>query len=222
MNHPTLVVHRLLPALALLLLGSLASAAPGDFDAELRAIQTEWARINYSLTGSDARVAAFEKLATRAAAFSAQYPKRAEPLIWEGIVLSTEAGAKGGLGALSLAKDSRDRLERSLALDPTALAGSAHTSLGTLYHKVPGFPVGFGSDKKAEEHLREALRQNPAGIDPNYFYAELLYDDDRYAEALTHLDKALKAPARPGRETADLGRRREIEQLMAKVRAELD
>lgn len=221
MNYYPTLLRRLLPALALLLVGGLASAAPAAFDAELSAIQTEWARINYSVDGSDAKVAAFEKLAARAAAFSAQHPKRAEPLIWEGIVLSTEAGAKGGLGALSLAKASRDRLERALVLDPTALAGSAHTSLGTLYHKVPGFPVGFGSDKKAEEHLREALRLNPAGIDPNYFYAELLYDDDRYTEALTYLQKALKAPPRPGRESADLGRRREIEQLMAKVRAEL-
>jgi tetratricopeptide (TPR) repeat protein len=219
---PMTLTRRLLPALALLLLGGLARAAPADFDAELRAIQTEWARINYAVAGSDAKVAAFDTLAARAATFSARHPQRAEPLIWEGIVLSTEAGAKGGLGALSLAKASRDRLERSLTLDPTALAGSAHTSLGTLYHKVPGFPVGFGSDKKAEEHLREALRQNPTGIDPNYFYAELLYDDDRHAEALTHLQKALKAPARPGRETADLGRRQEIEQLMAKVRAALD
>ena len=68
MNHPTLV-RRLLPALALLLIGSLASAAPADFDAELRAIQTEWARINYAVAGSDAKVAAFDKLAARAAAF---------------------------------------------------------------------------------------------------------------------------------------------------------
>ena len=35
--------------------------------------------------------------------------------------------------------------------------GSAYTSLGTLYFKVPGWPVGFGDEEKAEELLRKAL-----------------------------------------------------------------
>ncbi|MBL8224038.1 MAG: tetratricopeptide repeat protein [Chromatiales bacterium] len=210
--------------LAALLLAPLlgwgpARAAPADFDAELRAIQTEWARINYQVKDADRKVADFEKLAARAAAFSASHPQRAEPLAWEGIVLSTAAGAKGGLGALSLAKQSRDRLEASLKIDPTALQGSAHTSLGTLYHKVPGFPVGFGSDKKAAEHLLKALKMNPDGIDANYFYAELLFDDGQYAEAVKYLEKARRAPPRPGRESADAGRQQEISALLTRARA---
>jgi tetratricopeptide (TPR) repeat protein len=213
--------------LAALLLAPLlgwgpARAAPADFDAELRAIQTEWARINYEVTDKDRKVAEFEKLADRAAAFSASHPQRAEPLVWEGIVLSTAAGAKGGLGALGLAKQSRDRLEASLKIDPEALQGSAHTSLGTLYHKVPGFPIGFGSDRKAAEHLLKALQLNPDGIDPNYFYAELLFDDGQYAEAVKYLEKARRAPPRPGRETADAGRQQEVQALLAKARAAQD
>jgi tetratricopeptide (TPR) repeat protein len=215
--------HPLLARIALLAMfaAGTVGAAPADFATELMGIQTEWARINYQVKEPDAKVAAFDQLAARAAAFTAQNPKRAEPLIWEGIVLSTAAGAKGGLGALGLAKQSRDHLEASLKIDPTALQGSAHTSLGTLYHKVPGFPVGFGSDKKAAEHLQTALQMNPDGIDANYFYAELLYDDGEYAKAKTHLEKALKAPPRPSRESADKGRRQEIEALMAKVTKEL-
>jgi tetratricopeptide (TPR) repeat protein len=208
--------------LATLLLGISLSgyAAPATFDAELLAIQTDWATANYT-TAEPQREAAFDKLIVRAAALSSQNPKRAEALIWEGIVLSTAAGVKGGLGALGLAKQSRARLEAALAIDANALEGSAHTSLGTLYHKVPGFPVGFGSDKKAREHLRKALQINPNGIDPNYFYAEFLYDEDDYAGALEHLEKALKAAPRPGRASADEGRRQEIRKLMAQVRAEL-
>jgi tetratricopeptide (TPR) repeat protein len=216
-RHPLIA---LTAVLALLATGTVAAAA-ADFTAELLGIQTEWARINYQVKDQDAKVAAFDQLAARAAAFAASNPKRAEPLIWEGIVLSTAAGAKGGLGALGLAKQSREHLEASLKIDPTALQGSAHTSLGTLYHKVPGFPVGFGSDKKAAEHLETALQMNPDGIDPNYFYAELLYDDGEYAKARAHLEKALKAPPRPGRESADAGRRQEIQALMAKVKDEL-
>ncbi len=199
-----------------------AVAAPAAFDAELLAIQTDWATANYQVADEKEKRAAFEALLERASAFSAANPDRAEPLVWEGIVLSTYAGVKGGLGALGVAKDSRRKLEASLAIDPEALAGSAYTSLGTLYHKVPGFPVGFGSDKKARELLQKALSLNPRGIDPNYFYGEFLYDEGDYSEAEQRLETALLAAPRPGRESADVGRRAEIEALLAKVQAKLD
>jgi tetratricopeptide (TPR) repeat protein len=208
--------------LAALLVGISLSghAAPATFDAELLAIQTDWATANYA-TAEPQREAAFDKLIARAAAFSKQNPQRAEALIWEGIVLSTAAGVKGGLGALGLAKQSREKLDAAIAIDANALDGSAYTSLGTLYHKVPGFPIGFGSDKKAKDHLQKALLINPHGIDPNYFYAEFLYDEDDYAGAQRYLEKALKAPPRPGRASADEGRRQDIRKLMVKVREEL-
>jgi len=138
-------------------------------------------------------------------------------MVWHGIALSSQAGAKGGLGALSLAKQARSVLESSLKIDATALFGSAHTSLGTLYHKVPGFPIGFGDDKKARQHLEAALKLNPAGIDPNFFYAEFLLDKGETALAIKHLKIAQAAPAREGREIADAGRRQEIAVLLSKA-----
>jgi tetratricopeptide (TPR) repeat protein len=196
-----------------------AFAAPAAFDAELLAIQQAWAVANYQTPEGAAREAAFETLSQRAAAFAKQNPGRAEPLIWEGIVLSTYAGAKGGLGALGLAKQARDRLEAALAIDGTALDGSAYTSLGSLYSKVPGFPVGFGNDKKAREYLEKGLAINPNGIDSNYFFGEYLYDHGDYAQALAHLDKAMKAAPRPNRESADAGRRQDIAAIVEKVKA---
>lgn len=197
-----------------------AVAAPADFDAELAAIQQDWAVANYKTSGSDQK-RAFEALAQRAAAFSKANPGRAEPLVWEGIVLSTYAGAKGGLGALGLAKQSRARLEAAMKIDPKALDGSAYTSLGTLYFKVPGFPLGFGNHDEARRLLREALAINPEGIDPNYFYGELLFEEGEFAEALRYLEKALAASPRPQRQLADEGRRREIAALMARAKAKL-
>ena len=214
-------MKRILPTFlaALALLASLGAAAvPAEFDTELLAIQTSWADANYSPDG-EARETAFDNLEAQAAAFSARYPGRAEPLIWEGIVLSTSAGVKGGLGALGLAKKSRAKLEAALQIDPDALQGSAYTSLGTLYHKVPGFPVGFGSDKKARELLEKALTINPAGIDSNYFYGEFLFDEGEYVTAREHLETALKAAPRPNRLSADEGRRRDIRALLAKLPA---
>jgi tetratricopeptide (TPR) repeat protein len=204
---------------ALALLASFGSVAgPAEFDTELLAIQTHWADANYSRDG-EAKETAFDNLEAQAAAFSARYPDRAEPLIWEGIVLSTAAGVKGGLGALGLAKQSRAKLESALKIDPDALQGSAYTSLGTLYHKAPGFPIAFGSDKKAREFLEKALTINPTGIDPNYFYGEFLYDEGEYPAARQHLETALEASPRPNRLTADEGRRREIRALLGKIAA---
>lgn len=142
-------------------------------------------------------------------------------LIWRGIIKSSLAGAKGGLSALKLAKDSRHDLEKALGQDDKALEGSAYTSLGTLYHKVPGWPIGFGDDKRARELLLTALRINPQGIDPNYFYGEYLYDERNYELAHKHLRIAQQAAPRPGRALADANRQKEIAELLHKVDSKL-
>lgn len=213
--------HRAVLACASLFASPLFASAPANpaFDGELLSIQQAWAKTNYETPAGDVRVQAFDALEKRAEAFTRQNPTRAEALIWEGIIESSYAGAKGGLGALSLCKEARGNLEAALKIDPTALDGSAYTSLGTLYYKVPGFPLGFGDHDKAEHMLQKALTQNPNGIDPNYFYAEFLFEEERYPEALQYLDKASKAAPRPGREVADKGRRAEIAALAAKVKA---
>ena len=145
----------------------------------------------------------------------------AELRIWHAIVLSTWAGAKGGFGALGLVKEARTELETALRLDPRALDGSAYTSLGSLYYQVPGWPVGFGDDAQAEKLLKQALAINPGGIDPNYFYGDFLSRQKRYAEARTALEQALAASDRPGRESADAGRRAEARRLLEQVVAKL-
>jgi tetratricopeptide (TPR) repeat protein len=203
---------------------ALAGPALADdaaFNAELLSIQQAWAKVNYETPAGDARAQAFEALEKRAEKFTQQNPTRAEALIWEGIIESSYAGAKGGLGALSLAKEARGNLEAALKINPQALDGSAYTSLGTLYYKVPGFPLGFGDHDQAGKLLKQALELNPNGIDPNYFYGEFLFEEGKYGPALQYLDKAAKAAPRPGRESADKGRHAEINALTAKVKAKM-
>jgi len=138
-------------------------------------------------------------------------------LIWSAIIDSSWAGAKGGLGALSLVKQARSNLEKAIEIDPSALQGSAWTSLGALYYQVPGWPVGFGDKDKADAMLKKALTINPEGIDPNYFYGDYLLKVKKTDDAKRYLTKALNAPARPGREIADSGRRRDIERDLASI-----
>lgn len=186
----------------------------------LQEVQHRWAVINYETTG-DARISGFEKLVNDIAAYLETSPDDVNFWIWSGITRSTLAGAKGGLGALSIARDAKADLERALSINSKALDGSAYTSLGTLYHKVPGWPIGFGSDETAKEMLLLALSINPRGIDPNYFYGELLYDKGRYTEALKYLNIARDADPRPDRQLADKGRQEEISVLLAKIEQKL-
>lgn len=201
--------------------GAARAAEATAFDTELHDIVLAWDHANFDKQDSDARRAALEQVTQRAKAFAEQYPQRSEALIWEGIALSSYAGAKGGLGALSIAKKSRECLQSALKLNPAALNGSAYTSLGVLYYKVPGFPLGFGDHDKARDYLQKALQLNPDGIDPNYFFGELMYEEGEYREALRYLNKAEAASPRSERPIADRGRREEIAALMDKTQAKL-
>lgn len=206
-----------------LLLGALSQsvwALDAVDQQRLSGIQQSWAHIQYELPEGQ-RTAAFEKLAAQAAAFTQERQSVAEAWIWSGIVTSSWAGAQGGLGALSKVKAAKGDLEKALALDPKALQGSAYTSLGALYDRVPGWPIGFGDSDKAEQLLKQALQMNPNGIDSLYFWGDHLYRQKRYAEAKAALQKALLAAPRPGRETADAGRRKEIETLLVDVNKKL-
>ncbi|MBT9530734.1 MAG: tetratricopeptide repeat protein [Pseudomonas sp.] len=212
---------RVLCVAALLSAVSLPSLALTDSGQKsLQLLQSRWAEINYQVPAAQ-REAEFAKLAAEADTLVRSNPQDAEFYIWRGIILSTYAGAKGGLGALDLVKQSKASLEQAVALDPKALEGSAYTSMGALYYQVPGWPIGFGDDEQAEKLLKQALQLNPNGIDPNYFYGDFLFRQKRYSEAKLALEKAQAATARPGREVADRGRQAEIAALLAKVQAEL-
>jgi len=183
-------------------------------------LQQGWARANYA-TPEKQQEETFDKLVKEADKLTGQYPGQAEPLVWKAIILSTEAGVVGGLGALGKAKAARKLLEQAESIDAGTLQGSVYTSLGSLYYKVPGWPIGFGDDDKAGELLKKALSINPDGIDPNYFYADYLFDQGDYVDARKYAEHALKAAPRKDRPLADQGRHRDIQALLVKLQDKL-
>ncbi|MGE3335303.1 MAG: tetratricopeptide repeat protein [Rhodospirillaceae bacterium] len=180
-------------------------------------LQHEWARIKYAVGDEKQQQSAMLALADKAKVVAQRYPGAPEPLIWDGIIVSSAAGLTGGLEGLGLVKEARALLEEAEKIDPKALDGSAKTSLGSLYYQVPGFPLGFGNNKTARKYLESALDINPAGIDANFFYGDFLFRQGEYQKADEVLSRALAAPDRPGREDADAGRRGEIKDLLAQI-----
>jgi tetratricopeptide (TPR) repeat protein len=202
--------------ITLALLPLAAWAAPVD-DAVVE-LQRAWEVIRYQTPASE-REKRFESLSAKAHEVTQTFPGRSEPLIWEGIIVSSWAGEKGGISALGLVKQAKADYEQAIQIDAKALDGSAYNSLGVLYYKVPGWPLGFGDKGKAKELLQKALALNPSGIDPNFFYAEYLVEIKKADEAVPYLEKALNAPPRPGRQIADAGRREEARALLAKIKS---
>ena len=205
----------------LLLLTAINFTVNAQMTDKIHQIQKQWAIVNYE-TDEDSKEEAFEKLSKTATQMVIDNPKNAHALAWEGIVYSTYASVAGTFSAGKLAKHAKKSFEQAIKIDGSALNGSAYTSLGVLYYKVPGWPLSFGSDKKAMTHLKKGIEYNPDGIDSNYFYAEFLFDEeDDYKLAKKHILKAQNAAARPTRPLADSGRQKEVASLMKKIDEEL-
>ncbi len=183
---------------------------------EVVRLQQDWAEIKYKQPKNQ-QEQKFASLLKIAEDYASKAQNDPEILIWYGIVEASYAGARGGLGALGNVKNTKKSFERAIELKPSALDGSAFTSLGSLYYQVPSWPIGFGDNKKALEFLKKGLAANPEGIDPNFFFGDFLFKSGDYVNAEQALKKALKAAPRLGRELADEGRRDEIESLLQKI-----
>ena len=188
-----------------------------DITATISSLQSRWAIANYELKG-DKQLKAFEQLIADVETATDEQANEAGIWVWSGIIKSTFAGVKGGLGALKYAKAAKADLDQAISIDGNVLQGSAYTSLGTLYYQVPGWPIGFGDDDKAKELLKKAIAINPDGIDSNYFYAQYLLGEKYYNKAEQHLLTAQNATPRLQRPLADKGRQTEIAVLLAEAR----
>jgi tetratricopeptide (TPR) repeat protein len=204
--------------LAPALVAAMPITAVADMASDVKALNDGWAHIAYEIKGSSTQTKALDQLARQAAGLVARYPGQAEPLLWQGIVVSEQANRANIFHKLGLATKARDLIARAYAIDPKAADGGAALTLGVLYYKVPGSPIGWGDDEKAQKLLKQALALDPDGLDSNYFYADYLLDQGNKAEARSYLQKALKAPHDPHRPVWDAGRRREVTALLAKAR----
>jgi len=199
------------------LAGPACAADSSPMASDVMRINNEWAHIRYQVRDKNAQYNQLAALEKEAHQITAKYPGKAEPLLWEGIVVSEEAARASTLKQLGLATRARDILAKAYAINPRVADGGAAMSLGVLYYKVPGWPIGFGSTAKAQHFFQEALAEDPRGLDNNFFYGDFLSQEGHKAAAKQYLQRALQAQTNPDRPVWDAGRRAEVKALLAKL-----
>jgi tetratricopeptide (TPR) repeat protein len=198
---------------------TLSSQAADALSPEVRRLQTKWEAIKFSVPEGDDQTSQMNALGDDADAVAARLPGMPEALIWDGIITSERASMASTFYALGFAKRARDILEQAYSLDPARLDAGATTSLGVLYYRVPGFPIGFGDKARARQLLEQAVKLAPNGLDAWYFYGDFLYTQSELPKADEVLRHALKIPQHPDRPLWEKNRRLVIEELLAKIEA---
>ena len=183
-----------------LMLAPLASALA--WEDEVEALKQRWEQVTVQQAEGERRTS-LKALSEEAESLAEANPGAAQPLIWYGIIEASYARERSGLGALSSARASRDALESAVELDPQGGNGSAYVTLGALYDRAPGRPLGFGNSDTAEHMFQQALEIRPDGIDVNFYYAAFLEEEGRQAEAREHAQRAVEGTAREGRQASD-------------------
>jgi tetratricopeptide (TPR) repeat protein len=215
---------RTLSFLPLSLSRSLIAAAVGTalalspltataFEGELFSLKNRWEHTVTDMPANE-RESTLKALAGEVAQLAEQHEDEADVLVWQGIILASYARERGGLGALGTAGDARDALEKAIEIDPQGLNGSAYVTLGALYDRAPGRPLGFGNSETAERMFQRALEIRPDGIDVNYYYAAFLKEEGNAQAAREHAQRAVNGNARENRQVSDEALRRDAETLL--------
>jgi tetratricopeptide (TPR) repeat protein len=198
----------------LIALSSIVFANTAETEAEK--LRTQWAIAKFQTPKANQN-AAFEALIKTASEVNEKYPNQPKVMVWYATILSTHSQLKGGMGSLSSLKLARELLEEAIHKDPDVEKGFAEGVLGTLYARVPGWPISFGSKQKARQHLERAVELDPKGMDSNYYFGDFLIDVGDFQNAKAHLEIAKNAPIRAGYEIEDQGRKTEIAASLAKM-----
>jgi tetratricopeptide (TPR) repeat protein len=198
----------------LMLVSSLCCA--DSLSDSLNRIESEWATIYYGLP-KQKQQAAYPVLLDKLQQIVKTYPNDAGVIYWQALIKVASADHQSPLTALQTVNEVRGLLTKAIAINPQVMNGAAYIVLGTLYDKVPAWPIGFGNDKTAKTMLETALKINPNGIANNYFYGKFLVSHDDVKAAEHYFKLALAAPIRPEQPYADQQMKRKVQHALEKL-----
>jgi len=212
-------------AIATLLLVALSVCAKAgeipSLKSELLRLARDWEHVKLQVSDRDDQEKQMASLAQRAGQIAKQYENIPDPIVWVGIITSEQASLANDNGspikALQFAKRARDLLEEVEKTSPETMDAGAPTTLGVLYDRVPGFPIGFGDKARARYYLQEAIRSAPNGLDANFFYGDFLFKLGERSEAAKILERALTLPELSNRPLWDRSLRAAIRQTLSEI-----
>ncbi len=123
------------------------------------------------------RVQLFERCIAVADRAIALNPNDVRGLFWKSVAMGKMAEDSGIVNAFRMLRPMEKMLLKVVALDEKYENAGAHRALGRMYHKLPGFPISFGSNQKALAHLKRAHELFPRDVITRAFYAEVLSGD---------------------------------------------
>lgn len=182
----------------LILTVNMATASP--LMDEINSIESDWARVFYHSSKTDEIAKKeYSRLIARIQRLGIKYPDATEPIFWEANILASRAEHENIFTALVSIKTAKTLLKQVIQKDASTLGGAALVTLGIIHYEMP---LIYGNSV-AEKHLKEALKINPNGVDPNYFYAEFLHSINQAIAAIKYYKFALSAAVRPEQQFAD-------------------
>ena len=127
----------------------------------------------------------------------------AENMTWKGIVCAVQSKIArdhiGKLKALSLANEAKKYLDMAIEKKWCVSDSAALNALAMLYYKIPPWPIGFGSNKKARKYFGYALKCSPENPDVLWRQAEFFIAENELGKALGNLKKASALFGKRGR-----------------------
>lgn len=175
--------------------------AAENLDVAVDRLEKDWALAYYSNSSDPS--AKYAQLLKKAIQLAGDFPGKAEPILWQAIILASDADHQTPVQALEQITKARDLLVQAINIEPNGVNGAAHVVLGSLYYLSPPWPVAFGDNDKAKALLTQALKIAPHSIDANYFYGDFLLTQNEVEQAQIYFKRATESPARKNQLFAD-------------------
>lgn len=177
------------------------------------------AEINIS-NNEDEKEAQYRTLLDNAVAY--RDANKEEPEAWIASALARMSLARyEGMSALGAMKTARKELEQAISLDQQALNGYGPALLGRLYLVMLGWPISFGSDKKAKKYIDEATAISDSSIENIYYQGLYLVEKKKFREAKDFLLKAKAMPDYSNRPIWSASVKKSIGEALANVEQKL-
>ena len=142
-------------------------------------------------------------------------PKEPACHYWLGVAYGKYGEAKGIMQSLYLIPFMKKELNAVIKMKPSFRHYGAYGVLGWVYFKVPG--IAGGSKTKALELLGKAVKNGPEHLVDQLFYAKVLLNQDKKAEAIKHLKYIINAPFEPDMKPENKEEKAEAKKLLKKV-----